>query len=92
LIGEGVAIDFVDGHKDEVSAGVVGFMRDILHRVVKDVENLKWHSCWLLEWVEWSGLLGVVYPCVPFWILWRQRCDGMSVEILIALMRVDLMG
>ncbi len=36
----------------------------------------------LLEWVEWIGLLGVVDSCVPFWILWRQRCDGVSVEML----------
>ncbi len=35
MIGEEVAIDFVDGHKDKVSAGVVGFLRGILHRVVK---------------------------------------------------------
>ncbi len=33
----------------------------------------------LLEWVEWIQLLGVVDPIVPFQILWRQRCDGMSV-------------
>jgi hypothetical protein len=52
LISEEVAIDFVDGHEDEVSAGVVGFLRDILHRVVKDAGNLMWHGCW-------SGLSGL---------------------------------
>ncbi len=46
MIGEEVATDFVDGHEDEVSAGIVGFLRDILHRVIKDVGNLKWHGCW----------------------------------------------
>ncbi len=44
MVGEEVAIDFVDGHEDKVSAGM-GFLTDILHRVVKDVGNLKWHSC-----------------------------------------------
>ncbi len=38
---------------------------------------------WLLEWVELIGLLGIVDPCVPFKILWRQRCDGMFVEMLV---------
>jgi hypothetical protein len=33
LIGEEVAIDFVDGHENKVSADVVGFLRDILHGV-----------------------------------------------------------
>ncbi len=46
MIGEEVAIDFIDGHEDKVSAGVAGFLRDILHRVVKAFENLKWHGCW----------------------------------------------
>ncbi len=65
LIGKEVVIDFVDGHEDKVSAGVVGFLREIVHRVVEDVRNLRWHSCWS----EWIGLLGIVDPCVPFWIL-----------------------
>jgi hypothetical protein len=46
LIGEEVAIGFMDGHEDKVYVGIVGFLRDILHRVVEDVGNLKWHSCW----------------------------------------------
>ena len=46
MIGEEVAIEFVDGHEDKVSASIVGFLRDILHRFVKDVRNLKWHGCW----------------------------------------------
>jgi hypothetical protein len=54
----------------------VGFLRDIFHRVVTAVGNLKW-----LEWAEWIGLLGAVGPCVPFWILLRLRCDGMLVEM-----------
>jgi hypothetical protein len=37
---------------------------------------------WLLEWVEWVRLLGIVDPCVPFWILWRQRCDSVFDEML----------
>jgi hypothetical protein len=51
LIGEEVAIVFVDGHEDKVHAGVVRFLRDILHGVIKAVRNLKWHGCW-------SGLSG----------------------------------
>jgi hypothetical protein len=46
LIGEEVAIDFVDGHEDEVHAGIVGFLRDICHGVIKAVRNLKRHGCW----------------------------------------------
>jgi hypothetical protein len=42
LISEEVAIDFVDGNENKVSAGVVGFLRDILHGVIKDVRNPKW--------------------------------------------------
>jgi hypothetical protein len=41
----------VDGHKNEVCAGVVGFLRDILHGVIEDVRDLKWLGCW-------SGLSG----------------------------------
>ncbi len=52
LIGEEVAIDFIDGHEDKVSAGTVGFLRDILHRAIKAVGNLKRHGCWS----ELSGL------------------------------------
>jgi hypothetical protein len=44
VIGEEVAIDFVGGHEDKVSSSVVGFLRDFLHRVIKDVGNLKWHG------------------------------------------------
>jgi hypothetical protein len=51
LIGEEVVINFVDGHEDKVLASVVGFLRDILHGVIKVVSNLKWHGCW-------SGLSG----------------------------------
>jgi hypothetical protein len=46
LISEEVAIDFVDSHEDKVSVGIVGFLRYILHGVIKDVRNLKWHNCW----------------------------------------------
>jgi hypothetical protein len=46
LISEEVSIGFIDGHEDKVSAGIVGFLRDILHRVVKAVGNLKWHGSW----------------------------------------------
>ncbi len=35
----------------------------------------------LLDWVEWIRLLGVVDPCVPIQILWRQRCGRVSVEM-----------
>ncbi len=42
LIGEEVAIDFIDGHENEVSAVVVGFLRDILHGIIEDVRNPKW--------------------------------------------------
>jgi hypothetical protein len=41
LIFEEVAIGFVDGHENELCAGVVGFLRDILHGVIKDVRNPK---------------------------------------------------
>ncbi len=46
LIGVVVAVDFVDCHEDEVRAGFVGFLMDILDGVIKAVRNLKWHSCW----------------------------------------------
>jgi hypothetical protein len=51
LISEEVAIDFIDGYEDKVSAGILRFLRDILYRVVKAVRNLKWLGCW-------SGLSG----------------------------------
>ncbi len=51
LICEEVAIDFIDGHENEVCVGVVGFLSDILHGVIKDVRNPKWLGCW-------SGLSG----------------------------------
>jgi hypothetical protein len=71
LISEEVAIDFVDGHGSKVSAVVWGFLRDILHVVIKDVRNPKWLGCW--SGLSGLGLLGIGDPCVPFWILWRQR-------------------
>ncbi len=51
LIGEEVAVDFVDGHEDKVHAGIVWSLRDILHGVIKAVRNMKWQGCW-------SGLSG----------------------------------
>jgi hypothetical protein len=77
LIGKEVAIDFIDGHEDKVSAGIVGFLRDILHRVIEAVGNLKWHGCW-------SGLSGLdSLALLVVRILWRLRCDGMFVEMLV---------
>jgi hypothetical protein len=46
LMSEEVAIDFIDGHENKVSVGVVGFLRNILHGVIEDVRNPKWHGCW----------------------------------------------
>ncbi len=46
LIGEEVAIDFVDGHENKVCAGAVGFLSNILHVVIKAVRNLTWYGCW----------------------------------------------
>jgi hypothetical protein len=46
LIGEEAAIDFADGYENEVSAVVVGFLRDIRHGVMDDVRNPKWLHCW----------------------------------------------
>jgi hypothetical protein len=46
LISEEVAIDFVGGHEDEVHVGIVGFLRNIFHGVIKAARNLKWHGCW----------------------------------------------
>jgi hypothetical protein len=46
LICEEIAIDFVDGHENEVCVGVVGFLRDFLHGFIKDVRNPKWLNCW----------------------------------------------
>ncbi len=45
-MGEEVATYFIDGHEDKMSAGIVEFLIDIFHRVVKAVGNLKWLGCW----------------------------------------------
>ncbi len=42
LIREEVAIDFIDGYENKVCAGVVGFLRDILHGVIDNVRHPKW--------------------------------------------------
>ncbi len=47
LIGEKVVIDFIDGHENKMCVAVVGFLRDILHGVIKDVRHLKWLGCWI---------------------------------------------
>ncbi len=47
LIGEEVAIDFIDCHENKVYAGVVGFLRDILDEVIEDVRHPKWLGCWI---------------------------------------------
>jgi hypothetical protein len=47
LTSEEVAIYFIDGHENEVCAGVVRFPRDILHGVIKDVRHPKWLGCWI---------------------------------------------
>ena len=71
LIGEEVAIDFIDGHADKVSACVVGFLRDILHRVVKAVGNVKWHGCW-------SGLSGLDSLVL---LIHVSRLDSVATEM-----------
>ncbi len=47
LIGEEVAINFIDGHENKMCARVVGFLRDILHWVINNVRYLNWLSCWI---------------------------------------------
>ncbi len=42
LIGEEVAIDFIDGHEHEMCAGFVGLLRDILHGVINNVTHTNW--------------------------------------------------
>jgi hypothetical protein len=39
LIGAEVANDFIDGHKNKMCAGVVGFLRDVLHGVMDNVRH-----------------------------------------------------
>jgi hypothetical protein len=46
LICEEIAVDFIYVHKNEVCAGVVGFLRDVLHGVIEDVRKLKWLGSW----------------------------------------------
>ncbi len=47
LIGEEVAIDFIDGHENKLCVCDVGFLRDILHGVIDDVRHQNWLSCWI---------------------------------------------
>jgi hypothetical protein len=47
LIGEEVAINFIDGHENKICTGVVGFLRGILHGVVNNVRHPNWLSCWI---------------------------------------------
>jgi hypothetical protein len=42
LIGEEVAIDFIDGHENKMCEGVAGFLRDFLHGVINDVRHPNW--------------------------------------------------
>jgi hypothetical protein len=72
LIGEEIAIDFVDGHENEMCACVVGFLRDILHWVINNV----WHPNWLGCWIGKTGLggsdtLAFLIHVSHFEILWR---------------------
>ncbi len=55
LISDEVAIDFIDGHENEMCAGVVGFLRDILHGVVNNVR----HPNRLGSWIGKTGLGGL---------------------------------
>jgi hypothetical protein len=54
LIGEEVAIDFIDGYETEMCACVMGFLRDILHGVISNVRHPDWLDCW----IEKTGLGG----------------------------------
>ncbi len=38
---------FVDGHENKVCVVVVGFLRYILHGVIKVVRHSKWLVCWI---------------------------------------------
>ncbi len=58
LIGEEVAVDFVDGHENKVCAGVVGFFRDILHGVIEDVRHPKSLGCWI--WLSGLDTLAIL--------------------------------
>ncbi len=55
LIGEEVAIDFIDGHENKMCVGVVGVLRDILHGVMDNVR----HPNWLGFWIGKTGLDGL---------------------------------
>ncbi len=46
LIGEDVAIDFIDGHENKMFVGVVGFLRDIPHGVINNVRHPNRLGCW----------------------------------------------
>jgi hypothetical protein len=61
LIGEEIAIDFVDGHKNKVCVGVVGFLRDIFHGVIEEVRHPKWLSCWI--GLSGSNTLAILSMC-----------------------------
>jgi hypothetical protein len=39
LIGEKVAIGFIDDHENKMRAGVVWLLRDILHGIINDVRH-----------------------------------------------------
>ncbi len=45
LISKEDAIDFIHGHENQMCVGVVGFLRDILHGVIKNVRYPKWLGC-----------------------------------------------
>ncbi len=74
LIGEEVAVDFVDGHEDKVHVGVVGFLRDILHGVIKAGRKLKWHSCW-------SGLSGLDSLALLIHVSHSRFCGDSNVTV-----------
>ncbi len=72
LISEKVAIDFVDGHENKVCAGVVGFLKDILHGFIKDVRHSKWLSCWI-------GLSGLVPLAILIHVSHFRFCGDRDV-------------
>jgi hypothetical protein len=80
LIGEEVTIDFIDGHKNKMCAGVVGFLRDILHGVIEVVRHQNYFGCWIGK----TGLGGSNTLAILIHVSYFRFCgDGDVVVCLL---------